>query len=187
MIANQIVGFLGGAGAAAVGDYQSISTVTVGAGGQATISFTSIPSTYSHPQIRYLAHITGTGADYANINIRLNSDTAANYTYHRLQGNGTAASANAGTSQTAMLGTLIPDDLSNANTYGAGVLDLLDYTSTNKNKTIRLLGGMDNTSSYFIQLISGLWFKTPEAVTQIDLTCSANFKQYSSFALYGIK
>jgi hypothetical protein len=35
---------------AAAGDFESIATVTVGSGGSAVISFTSIPSTYAHLQ-----------------------------------------------------------------------------------------------------------------------------------------
>jgi hypothetical protein len=189
MIANQIAGLLTGGVPVSLTDYESIATVTVGAGGQATISFTSIPSTYSHLQLRYSAHSEGVGADYTLVNIRLNNDSGSNYVYHRLIGNGTAASANSATSQTAMLGTWIPDDLSMANSYGSAVVDVIDYTSVNKNTTLRILGGFNmNTADGLIGLFSGLWLNAA-AVNRIDLTTLSgqDFDQYSSFALYGIK
>jgi hypothetical protein len=70
-----------------------------------------------------------------------------------------------------------------------GVIDILDYTSTNKNKTIRTLGGFDMNGKGFAALFSGLWYKAPEAVTRIDLTSNTtlDFAVNSSFALYGIK
>ena len=184
---NNVVALLGGA-APEVGDYESIQTYTVGAGGQATISFTSIASTYKHLQIRYTAHSAGVGADYTLVNLRFNSDSGSNYVYHRLYGNGSSVSANAATGQTAAVATWIPDDLTMASSYGVNVIDILDYASTNKYKTIRNLGGFDMNGSGLVGLFSGLWTNTA-AISQIDLTTGSgqNFKQYSSFALYGIK
>jgi hypothetical protein len=76
---------------------------------------------------------------------------------------------------------------STANVFGAGVLDLLDYASTSKFKTVRALNGRDVNGSGFIFFESGLYQSTT-AVSQIAITCSAgNFAEYSSFALYGCK
>jgi hypothetical protein len=49
---------------AAVGDFESIATVTVGGGGAATVEFTSIPATYTHLQLRYIAQKTSNGSNY---------------------------------------------------------------------------------------------------------------------------
>ena len=58
---NNIVALLGNGAAAGGGtSYESIATVTVGAGGSSSISFTSIPSTYKHLQIRAITRDTGT-------------------------------------------------------------------------------------------------------------------------------
>jgi hypothetical protein len=124
--------------------------------------------------------------------IRFNGDTGSNYARHLIQGNGTAAAAGAGASQTKMYaGNSIPGALSTANTFGAGIIDILDYTSTNKNKTMRgLFGANDNTvnTEFRATINSGLWFATPAAITSITLLPEVNdFVQYSSFALFGIK
>ena len=75
-----------------------------------------------------------------------------------------------------------------ANTPASGLIDILDYLNVNKYKTVRSLGGIDiNGSGGFIDLFSGNWRST-SAITRIDLTPSVNnFKQYSHFALYGVK
>jgi hypothetical protein len=78
-----------------------------------------------------------------------------------------------------------------ANAFGAGVWDILDYTSTNKYKTIRVLGGLDTNQAPESELRfgSGLWLNTA-AVTSLTFLAqsgSANFTQYTTFALYGIK
>lgn len=165
--------------------YQSIQTVTVGSGGSSTISFTSIPATYTHLQLRGLFGTNGAGQPYV---INFNSDTGNNYSYHYLQGNGSAASAGGSTSRVF---TLLTDNSGGGTSTSpsAFVMDLLDYRSTSKNKTMRLLMGYDGNGSGDIRLGSGLWFATPVAITSISLSglSGATFSQYSSFALYGIK
>jgi hypothetical protein len=174
-----------GGAAAAAGDYESIATVTVGSGGSSSISFTSIPSTYQHLQIRALA-TNGVQDDAA---IRLNGDTGNNYSLHLLVGNGSAAQSFAVTSTSAMRGVCLLSPT--ANVFGGGVTDILDYTNTNKNTTIRALTGMDNNAGSTVsqvQFWSGAWYNTA-AVTSINIfpLGGTSFSQYSSFALYGIK
>lgn len=171
------------------GDYDSIQTVTVGAGGAANISFTSIPGTYQHLQIRWIARAASNGFDGTNFAFVINDDTTqANYRMHFIVGDGSSASS--GNQQATAYGNFgeIATDGNTANVYGAGVLDILDYTSTNKNKTIRHLVGRDYNGVGKISLFSGLYLATPTAVTKITISAaSGNLNQYSQFALYGIK
>lgn len=184
---NSIVGVLGNGVVA--GDYESISTVTVGAGGSASITFSSIPSTYKHLQIRGIFRPTaGTNPPY-NTFINLNSDTGSNYAGHLLRGDGASATAVAATSITA--GRLAYGLASNSltNTFATMVIDILDYADTNKYKTMRTLGGWDANGSGWITFVSSLWQST-SAVNSISINVSessGNLAQYSSFALYGIK
>lgn len=162
--------------------FESIQTVTVGSGGQTTISFTSIPSTYKHLQIRGTWANAGT-SQYASI--RFNNDTSSNYAYHDFYGDGANVYTEA-VSSTTGIGMAYS---SSTTSYTGFVYDILDYTSTTKNKTIRGIEGRDTNGGGTIALHSGLWFKTPEAISSIDIYVSTtnNIKQYSSFALYGIK
>lgn len=180
---NSIVGLLS-AGGGAANSYESIQTFTVGAGGQSTISFTSIPSTYKHLQIRSSLLTASSGQV---IKIQFNGDTSSVYAEHSLSGNGTSAAADAVTSLSG--GVIFGRVVGASTTYPTGIItDILDYTSTSKNKVIRSLGGFDANGSGEINLVSSLWPST-SAITSISLSTfsGANFAQYSSFALYGIK
>ena len=169
------------------GDYESIATTTVGSGGAASISFTSIPSTFTHLQVRAILRNTAVTSGASSVGFRLNSDSATNYTWHYLQGDGTSATAGAATGYTYAYMALNINGGNTANVWATTVLDILDYTNTNKNKILRSLGGYDNNGVGQIQLQSSAWLST-SAVTRIDIYPSAsNFAQYSSFALYGIR
>ena len=67
--------------------FESIATVTVGGTAQSTISFTSIPSTFTHLQIRGIARDSGSLA-YSYFGVRFNSDSGSNYRDHYMFGNG---------------------------------------------------------------------------------------------------
>jgi hypothetical protein len=173
------------------GDYQSIATTTVGVGGAATITFSSIPSTYSNLQIRGISRVSSGATSSNDILIRFNSDTAANYSIHYLFGSGAAASAAGTTSTTYSYATRAstPRNGSTANAFGSFVVDIFDYANSNKFKTVRGFAGIDtNDTNGIVSLASGNWRSTT-AITRIDLTdeLGGNFSQYSSFALYGIK
>lgn len=168
--------------------YESIATVTVGSGGASTVTFSSIPSTYQHLQIRAFARLNNSGVNGTGLLV-YNSDTNTNnYTYHELWGSGTAVNA---------YGTAAPENnqlvaftggTALTSNFGAVVTDILDYANSNKYKTMRNFGGYDNNGSGQIRLNSGLWMNTA-AITSITLTPNAGtaFVEYSQFALYGIK
>ena len=168
----------------AVGDYESIATVTVGAGGSDTITFSSIPSTYKHLQIRLMVSSWETAGQI--MHLRLNSDTGNNYARHYLTGDGSSPTANAVTSidSIRIFGTAVGGSTS----YPAiSITDILDYTDTNKYTTVRALNGGDYNGSGAASLHSGVWMNT-SAVTSIVITSSyLDFNQYSHFALYGSK
>jgi hypothetical protein len=170
-----------------LGDMDAIAVVEVGSAGAATISFTSIPATYKHLQIRGIARSTATGSSYLNATMSFNSDTTANYAAHDLYSDGASAVAGGGGSRIpSNIGIItFPDGSIGAGTYGSGIIDILDYASTTKNKTSRIFTGADGNGSGYILLRSQLWMNNTDAIHTITLT--AAFAQYSTFALYGIK
>ena len=188
---NNLVGVLDTPAPPITGSYESIETFTVGSGGTASITFGSggtIPQTYKHLQIRWLARDNFSG-DATDCIIRFNSDSGSNYSWHQLIGDGAGTpQAYAVTSQTSMRAGALAGSTAGSNVFAGTVLDLLDYTNTNKNKTVRNLAGYDKNGAGYIALNSGLWMST-SAITRIDISprVGTAFSQYSSFALYGIK
>ena len=166
--------------------YESIATTTLSTA-TASVTFSSIPATYTHLQIRLIGR-SDRAANLDSLRIQANSDTASNYTEHGLYGDGASAGAFAATSQAYMQFYRIAGANAGASTFGAIYIDILDYANTNKFKTARSIGGADNNGSGEIYLTSGLWRST-SAITSLNLYpgVGTNFVQYSSFALYGIK
>ena len=184
---NVISGLLGNGVAASTTSYESIATVTVGSP-QSAITFSSIPSTYKHLQIRGIARSTR-AASGSYVKIQANSDTGNNYANHGLYGTGSAAGAYAVTTTDHAGEAYITASSDLASTFGISVWDILDYTNTSKYKTVRALTGADvNGTNGQVRFASGVWLST-SAITTVTLTDGngANFDQYSTFALYGIK
>lgn len=161
------------------------------ASAQANVEFTNIPQTYTHLQIRALAQTSRATFGVDSLRFQFNADTANNYSWHHLRGDGSTTESAAGSTLGYMeaqriLGT------TTGNSYGGFVMDILDYRNTNKFTTVRTIGGVDvngtvggiGGASVFA---SGNWRNT-NAVTSIKLYGdAASFTANSSFALYGIK
>lgn len=185
---NSIVSVLDSGGAGGGGAaYESIATAT-GTGSSGTITFSSIPSTYKHLQIRGIGRTTTASTGFDDLLVRFNSDSSASYTYHALYGDGSSAGAFGGTAQTS---AIIVDGLYRnnvtSNTMAGLVIDLADYSVTTKNKTLRTFNGGDVNGSGKVYLQSHLWINTA-AVTSITLIANGtNFGTQSVFSLYGIK
>lgn len=170
------------------GDFQSIATVSVGSGGATTIDFTGIPSTYQHLQIRAFAR-GNTNDNIDDIAWRFNSDSSSNYVAHYVIGNGSSAFSGVGRPLSYAVWLRVANNLSPSNTFGLGVLDILDYKNTNKFKVGRSLSGVDNNNTTGQLMFTSSVWKSTSAITSISLfsTNSSSFRQYSHFALYGIK
>lgn len=155
------------------------------------IDFNNIPQTFTHLQIRVngaSAYTSGGASGYIETWIGLNNITAspptAGYT-HRLYGLGSSVASDS-SSQTGLLSTpWIPYGFADA--YVASyIIDILDYTNTNKFKTIRAIGGYDANGSGMISLHSG-YSNITAAVTQIRVATNAGgFKAGGRIDLYGI-
>ena len=192
MIGNAVAGLYGIGLPPVVTAYESISTVTVGGGGSSTITFSSIPSDYTHLQVRCFNQTNRATIARDSIKVRLNNDTASNYSLHSLYGDGGTASSY-GTANTAFMEMGNTTSSAASNIFGIQIIDVLDYTNTNKYKTLRALnGGHHNgtiaTYGAIVGFASGSWRST-SAVTRLDILpyVGTLFSQYSSFALYGIK
>jgi hypothetical protein len=170
-----------------VGSYDSLATITVPSGGVASITFAGIPTGYKHLQIRSIARSTQSPDPSVNVYLRLNSDTASNYSTHYLTGNGTSAGAGGAANTSFIYAGGVTAAGSTANTFEGSVIDILDYADTNKYKTVRTLAGWDANGSGLVSFWSGSWRNTNATTTITLLPNLGNWAQYSSFALFGVK
>lgn len=168
--------------------YESIATVTVSSGGAANVEFSSIPSTYTHLQIRGIWRSNRANAQDP-IMARFNSDAStSNYTQHALYGNGTAAVGANNLGEPGILQYSGAGNNAGTGVFGSYVIDIIDYANTSKYKTLRSVGGYDNNGDGFIAINGGAWLST-SAINTIRLYPFGGtlLQQYSTFALYGIK
>jgi hypothetical protein len=162
------------------GAFDALATVTLSAAAS-TITFSGIPSTYKHLQIRGLQKMT-TATRWSWV--QFNGDAGSNqYTYHSLQGNGSSASA-AGSSFATTYGRVTLADPQ----FGGAIFDILDYANTSKIKVIRSLWGTDLNGSGYVGINSSAWNSTA-AITSITIGCEGadTYTQNSQFTLYGVK
>lgn len=169
------------------GAYDALATVTVPSGGVTSIEFAGIPQGYKHLQLRILSKLNY-GNWWASTSMRFNGDSGNNYSYHDLYGDGGTMAAQNATSQNKMYIGWSSGTTPSSTTFGAIIVDILDYTATNKNKTVKSLTGIDGNGGGIISLESNAWYST-NAVNSISIIPNngTTFQQYSQFALYGVK
>lgn len=164
--------------------YESIATLT-GNGSASSVTFSSIPSGYTHLQIRLIARGVRS-YDTEQFYIRFNSDTGNNYAWHKIQADGGGVGASNASSTNVIYSFMFPANNSVANSVGTSVIDILDFANTNKTKTIRILGGHNADTAGYLDFTSGLWNNTA-AITSVTLLSNGAFTSTTQFALYGIK
>jgi hypothetical protein len=170
--------------------FESIATFT-GTGTGDQISFTSIPSTYKHLQLRIIAKdvFVGGSAQATTGTMIFNSDGTSLYNYHNMQGNGASALTEGTASQTSMQPYMLTYGPA-TNIYGVTILDILDYASTTKFKTVRSFSGANGNAAndgWTVRRISGL-YRSTNAINSITFaTLISGFATGTVFSLYGIK
>lgn len=176
--------------------YNSIATITVGAGGASNVEFTGIPSIYTHLQIRGIMQSNRPIYTTDNVDILVGNgsiDTAANYSKHSLYTDfqsGTAVIADGTANATILVNGFTTTAVAGA--FGGFVVDILDYTNSNKYKTAKMLSGADGNGSVLgynpsVGLTSGNW-RSFSSITNIRIKANLDvMNQNSTFALYGIR
>lgn len=158
--------------------YDSISTTTA-SGSVSSVTFSSIPSTYTDLVI--VSNIGIVSSD--TLIIQLNGDTGANYTRTYLSANGTAANSGKTISETWI--NLSNQDTPTTNAGGyIQIANFLNYANSNIYKTVI---GRSGAATSGTTEAAGLW-KNTNAITSITMrTVSQNFTSGSTFTLFGVK
>jgi hypothetical protein len=155
----------------------------------ASVTFTSIPQTYTDLLIKFSARSTSTaGADiYANLRVQFNSDTGNNYNGILLFANLGNPGSGSYTSQSGNLFSYANGNVTTASTFSNMEIYIPNYTGSNK-KTSSVDGVVENNASNgFVEMAAEIWTGT-SAITTIDLvSIYGSHTANSTFYLYGIK
>jgi len=157
------------------------STVTVGAGGAASMTFSSIPDTYTDLVVKVSAMNT-VGLSVTTLKF---NGSSSGYTYKALRGSGSAAAsfdqATWGSGAYIQTGYNI-----NGTTPNSNEIYIPNYAGST-NKSVSIDGVQEaNSSTAYSFLVAALWSNTA-AITSITLAPDTdNFAQYSTASLYGI-
>jgi hypothetical protein len=170
------------------GAYESIATLT--GSGATSINFTSIPSTYKHLQFRFIAQNTDT-TNNTPFDMQINNATGTSYSWHQLIGTGGSVSATGDATRNWIeFGSLLCPGGSSQDTMSVGIIDIHDYASTTKNKTVRFFGGRERNGIQSQIFISSGLYQATTAITSVKFLSdngTYSFSNKSSIALYGIK
>jgi hypothetical protein len=159
--------------------YESIATQTLGSAA-ASVTFSSIPSTYTDLVLITQGSVSASGA---SIYLEINGDTASNYSFTYIYGSGSAAASARATNNSTGI-----DALGYNSGFSTGQLmtinHFMNYSNTTTNKTV-LCRGSDAGSE--VGATVGLWRNT-SAITSIKVkNTGSNFTVGHTFSLYGIK
>jgi hypothetical protein len=161
--------------------YEPISTQTL-TSGSTSISFNSITSSYT--DLVLVCNVFGT-ANYSGF-IRFNGDTASNYSYTQLQGNGTSASSNRQSSQTSIL--ILSKNIGFDTSYlTTGIINIQNYSNTTVYKSVLSRTGVVRASIGETAAYVGQWRNTAAITSLTIISDGGTYATGSVFTLYGIK
>ena len=162
---------------AAGNTYVALATQTLGSAA-ASVTFSSISGVYTDLVVVVTAR--NTTASYTGT-IRLNGDSATNYSSTQLYGDGTTSGSNRDTSRTAIDNIYAASSADAAGVFNATLVNIQNYSNTTTYKTIL------SRSNLTVQVAAsvGLWRSTA-AINSVEVRSAGNFAIGSTFSLYGI-
>jgi hypothetical protein len=189
-----ILSAAGAGGAAFESDYELIESVILGST-QASIVFSNLgtySSTYKHLQVRGVTRTTRPSPNVNDVlHLTMNGDDGANYAWHELRGGDGSVSSGAGSSQNYIRFSISHVSQNTANLFSPVVADILDFSSTTKNTTVRSLSGMKavdgSASQNFIDVRSGFWNNTAAVTSLTFKSFGTGFEIGTRLSLYGIR
>jgi hypothetical protein len=164
-------------------NYVLLDKVTVGSGGASSVTFSSIPQTYTDLVVKVSGRSSASRASNGFLfDIRPNA-SSANMTRISLYGDGSTATSSSGSDGQNM--ALDPSDYT-SNTFSSTDIYIPNYTSSNFKSISTDTVSENNATQAYAILGSMLWSNTA-AIASLQFTpLAGNFVQYSTFYLYGV-
>lgn len=157
--------------------YEPIASTTLTAG-TASVTFSSIPQTYTDLVVVMSASVSSGAVGYRVGNTTV--DTGSNYSRTNLYGDGATAASTRQTGQTALYVTAA----TSSSNFSANIIHFMNYSNTTTNKTFLARA---NDASVVTVIGAHLWRSTVAINTITFFGEGANIASGSSFTLYGVK
>ena len=162
-----------------------ISSQTLGSAA-ASVTFSSIPATYTDLVLKISAQADGASNAFDNITLTFNGTGTTNHSSTRLTGNGATAASNRGTNQGIIMPNVMPQTGVTGSPWCNAEVYIPSY-GVSQNKPLSTFGVSEgNQTTAWIAVTAGL-FSDTTAISSIVATGSTNFKSGSSFYLYGLR
>lgn len=162
--------------------YEPINTTTLGSA-QASVTFSSIPATYTDLMLVCFAR-TARAATSDNIIVRFNGDSTTIYSATQLYGDTAVASARS-TANNACFWAYIPGASQTAGTFGTSIMHINNYSNTTTFKNTVCKSANANAQ---LEITSNL-YRSTSAISSITVLSgtSSNLAAGSTFTIFGIK
>lgn len=171
--------------------FTAINSITVGSGGAASISFTSVPGTYTDALLLVSARNEGTAGGFY---LRFNGDSGNNYSYRRIHADCLSNAAFDQTLNAAQIFNNQDPSTFSANHFSNNSIYIHRYAGTTYAKSMDIDGVVsraanDYGSSFGGIIMTAAYWDNTSAITTITLTTESgtDFEQYTKATLYGIK
>jgi len=164
--------------------YTLISSTTV-ATATASVTFSSIPATYTDLVLRCSNRTASGGVE--TLNLQINGSTATNYSSTNVRSNGSAALSSRTTSDTSATMYTSAWSSITANVFSSGEIYIPNYTVA-QNRQIETFGVQENGAVAAFNTASASLYRNTTAITSLTLiyTGGNDHLAGSSFKLYGI-
>lgn len=165
--------------------YNLIAKQTIGAGGASSVTFSSIPQTYTDLKVVYSVRCSDTSNNWNVLLGYFNTDsTSGNYPGITLY----AYSTTTGSTTVNKWFGYLPNGNKTANTFGNGEFYVPNYSVNGVSKSVSVDSVTESNSATLVpsQLTATRWTGT-NPINSMTFTCDAgNFVEFSTFYLYGI-
>ena len=155
--------------------YTPLANVTLN-GSSSSVLFSNIPNTY-----RDLVLVaTGSTGSSQDIYLRFNNDSASNYSFVYMGGNGSGTASGANTADSVVLDGYFW----RSGTQAVVIAQIMDYSATDKHKTVL---SRNNVASGGVDAFANRWANTA-AITSVRFGAyqGGTFTSGTTVSLYGI-
>jgi hypothetical protein len=181
------LGILAATASGGIPTFEHIATTTL-ASTATTITISSLPQNFKHLHIRTFSKVTST-TNSGNLYLRVNGDaTSGRYFWSQNVGSTSSWQYNSdNTNETDMrFGVALSSATANLNAFSTHLIDISNYSATNKFTNIMSKGGYSVVSAASqINLASGGYNQTG-AVTSLTIGTNETFAIGTTIAVYGL-